>query len=96
MIFTEFIAGQRADLLNPRNRGMYAAKRDNDNETGGLLNRWICLLNCMCCYCHRFVPSLIMTSEILARAQVRELFSVQTNLDAWGLGCGLMRGRSPQ
>ena len=24
---------------------MSAAKRDNENETGGLLNRWICLLN---------------------------------------------------
>ena len=31
---------------------------DNDNETGGLLNRWIDLLNFPSCYCFRSVPSL--------------------------------------
>ena len=54
--FTEFIAGQTANLLNPRNRGMSAAKRDNENATGGLLNSRICSPICMCCYCYRFVP----------------------------------------
>ena len=44
-MFTEFIAGQTADLQNPRNRGMSAAKHDNDDETGGLLNRWMYLLD---------------------------------------------------
>ena len=64
MIFTEFIARQTADLLNPRNHGTSAANRDNDNETGGLLNRWICLLNCLfVCYCYRFVPSLVRAGK---------------------------------
>ena len=37
---------------------MSASKRDSDNETGGLLNRWIALLIFMCSYCYRVVPSL--------------------------------------
>ena len=53
--FTEFITGQTTDLLNPRNHGMSAAKRDNDNEMDGLPNRWICLHNCMCCYRYVFL-----------------------------------------
>ena len=32
--FTELIAGQTVDLLNPRDRGMSAAKRENGNNTG--------------------------------------------------------------
>ena len=55
MLFTEFIAGQTADLPNPRNRGVSAAKRDNDNETGGLLSL-IILLHFLCCYCYRLFP----------------------------------------
>ena len=41
LLNTEFIARQTADLLNPRNREMSAAKDDNDNEMGDLRNRWI-------------------------------------------------------
>ena len=59
IIFTEFIAGQTTDLPNPRNRGMSAAKRDSDNETGGLLDRWICLQDFPFCDCYGFVPSLL-------------------------------------
>ena len=44
MLFTEFIAGRTADLLNPRSHGMSAAKRGKNCAAGGLLNRWICLL----------------------------------------------------
>ena len=58
MMLTEFIAGQTTDLPNPRNRGMSAARRDNDKETDALLSRWICLLNCMFCHFYGFVPSL--------------------------------------
>ena len=54
---TEFIAGRTADLQNPRHREMSAAKRDNDNEAGGLLNRWMYLLNSLLCYCYWVVPS---------------------------------------
>ena len=50
------------DLLNPRNRGPSAAKRDNDNETGVLLDLWIYLLNCLFCYCYRFAHSLLAAS----------------------------------
>ena len=37
---------------------MPAANRDNANETGGLLDRWMYLINYMFCYRYRFVSSL--------------------------------------
>ena len=51
--FAEFIAGQMAALLHPRNRGTPASKRDNDKETGGLLNHWI--------YLHVFFVLLLLS-----------------------------------
>ena len=43
---------------NPLPWDQHDTVNDNENETGGLLIRWIYLLNCMFCYCYRFVPSL--------------------------------------
>ena len=83
--FTEFIAGQNTDLLNPRNRGMSTAKRDNDNATGGLLNRWIDLLYLPVCYCYRCVPSLMFVAVFFQKAKTCTANFQAKNLLFWNL-----------
>ena len=43
--FTEFIAGQPADLLDPRNRGVSSVKRDSGLNIQGILRIKLRLCN---------------------------------------------------
>ena len=62
---------------------MSAAKHDSDNETGGLLNRWIYLLNCPCCYCCCCAPSLILSPACLRiRVHVRVCVCLRVHMQS--------------